>query len=95
LQAAIALMARQNLVFIGSNRVGNNAFFIRNIFAEKLSFLIPNSKNLESFVDWRIRESRDKNEKLNYQNLSEARMEISECVVLDLVEMKEKKVSEI
>ena len=84
LQAAIALMARQNLVFIGSNRVGNNAFFIRTEFLNKLPFSIPNLDALEPFVDWRVRESRDTSNRLNYLQVTEGKKAIGDCEILNL-----------
>ena len=95
LKAAIEIMVKQDLVFIGSNRVGNNAFFIRTEFLNRLPFSIPNSKMLEPFVDWRIRESRNEEGKLDYQNLTQGRMEIGDCILIDLEEKKEIKVSDI
>jgi hypothetical protein len=95
LKAAIEIMGKQDLVFVGSNRVGNNAFFIRTEFLNRLPFSIPNSERLELFVDWRIRESRDENQKLNYTSIIQGRMEIRDCVVIDLKEKKEIKVWEI
>ena len=95
LKAAIEIIGKQDLVFVGTNRAGNNAFFLRTEFLNKLPFSIPNLENLEPFVDWRIRESRDENKKLNYQDLIQGRMEIGDCLVIDLNEMKEIRVSEI
>ena len=84
ISAAVTLMARKGFTFIGSNRVGNNAFFINNIFVHSLSIPIPDTTTLDEFVDWRIRESRNISGKLDYLELSDARKQISKCHVFDL-----------
>lgn len=66
LMAAITLMKNNGLIFVGSNRAGNNAFFIQEHLVQGLTIEIPNLQNLEIFVDWRVRESRDKDGNLNY-----------------------------
>ena len=73
LKAFIHVLANKGFVFIGSNRVGNNAFFIPNESIGKISLSIP--KDLNIYTDWRIRESRDSSGKLSYLSLSE-RVEI-------------------
>lgn len=73
LKAFIHVLANKGFVFIGSNRVGNNAFFIPNKSISKISLSIP--KDLKIYTDWRIRESRDSFGQLSYLSLSE-RVEI-------------------
>lgn len=84
LRAAIKLMERSNLIFVGTNRAGNNAFFVRMDVANKLPFEIPNMKELDKFTDWRVRESRGSNGKLNFLGMSERRQSIADCELYDL-----------
>lgn len=63
LPAFISLFRERGFAFIGTNRVGNNAFFIRSENLNKLSFK-PNA-DLSVYVDWRIRETRNSEGKLS------------------------------
>jgi hypothetical protein len=63
LLAWIRLLDEKGYVFIGSNRVGNNAFFVSNEFSGKFNFDVS---DLGRFTDWRVRESRDQNGNLSY-----------------------------
>lgn len=60
IQAWINLLDKRGFSLIGTNRICNNAFFIRK---EKLSCFknirIPNRNELEKFVDWRCRDARN------------------------------------
>lgn len=84
LMAAINVMERNGLVFVGSNRVGNNAFFVNKMISMKLDFKLPNKQKLDHFVDWRIRESRNLSGELNYLFGEEKLKAISKCKVLNL-----------
>ena len=95
LMAAINVMERNGLVFVGSNRVGNNAFFVNKMISMKLDFKLPNKKKLDHFVDWRIRESRDNLGRLNYLSGHSRLEEISDCKVVNLKNNKLISVSEI
>lgn len=84
LMAAINVMERNGLIFVGSNRVGNNAFFVNAKIVENINFEIPNKNTLEHFVDWRIRESRNLSGELSYLFGEEKLKAISKCKVLNL-----------
>lgn len=66
LPAFVMALNKKGFKFIGTNRVGNNAFFISEEFSELIPFR-PNP-NQNCYYDWRIRESRD--EKLNLSLLA-------------------------
>lgn len=57
-------LSQKGFTFIGSNRVGNNAFFVRDSFAPRIS-LTP-SADYSIYTDWRVRETRDKDGSLTY-----------------------------
>lgn len=84
LRAAVSLLESKEFVFLGSNRVGNNAFFLKKELVNLISITFPEVNNLAEFTDWRVRESRDRHGKFNYLEIQEARKEISECTVLNL-----------
>jgi hypothetical protein len=84
LRAAIDLLALSELTFIGTNRAGNNAFFVKQEFVKSLNFNLPNKNDLDEFVDWRVRESRDMTGKLSFLSKLDAIKAISECKVMDL-----------
>jgi hypothetical protein len=82
LLAWITLLRNRNFVFIGTNRVGNNAFFVKQNCVDNLNISLKD--DLEIYTDWRIRESRDINGNLNYLSGIERMKEISEVPVVEL-----------
>lgn len=88
LPAWINLMEKAGLTFVGSNRIGNNAFFIRKDFCEKISFPIPKIHDLIQFVDWRVRDSRSKDGALTYISLNDARSLLQGMEVINTTSMK-------
>lgn len=65
IKAWIHLLSERGFFFIGTNRICNNAFFIRKEDTYLLNQLrFPNSENVENYVDWRIRDARNSNGKL-------------------------------
>ncbi len=95
LKAAISLMDNKGFTFVGSNRVGNNAFFLKKDFIYLMNFTLPNINNLDDFVDWRVRESRDLDGNLNYLGLKDARKAIANCLVFNIESASTIKVSQI
>lgn len=57
LPAFIYSLSLKGFTFLGSNRACSNAFFVKNEKIKEFSIEIPS--NLELFVDFRVRESRD------------------------------------
>ena len=76
------LLSVKGFKFIGTNRVGNNAFFV----VEALAHLIPFSPNPKDdcYFDWRIRESRDESTALNFLSGMERQAQIAALPLLDL-----------
>lgn len=66
LRAFVNLLESRGYIFLGTNRVGNNAFFIKQNFRENFKITIP--ANLKDCVDWRVRDSRDRDGRLSYLN---------------------------
>lgn len=79
----IELMESNNLVFVGSNRIGNNAFFVNKKLCLNSSIPIPDTNDLSGFVDWRIRDSRNRDGNLTYLNLTEMQSLLSGMPVVD------------
>lgn len=84
LKASITLLDSKGFTFVGTNRAGNNAFFIKNEMKDQMSIPLPVIDNLKIFLDWRIRESRDASGRLNYLNASQALKIIESLTVIDL-----------
>ena len=61
--AWIKLFEQKGFVFVGSNRVGNNGFFVSKKHANLFNFDVS---NLNRFTDWRVRESRNPEGNLTY-----------------------------
>ena len=84
LKAVILLLKKSGLIFVGTNLVGNNAFFVRRKVANSLDFELPTEDKLDEFVEWRVRESRDGSGKMNHLSGRNRKQVIEECVVLNL-----------
>ena len=69
LKAYLSLMGSKGFTFVGTNRVGNNAFFVENAFSHRIQ--LEPIVDLSSYTDWRIRESRSKNGDLSYLSCNE------------------------
>ncbi len=82
LQAYVDLLSDKGFKFIGTNRVGNNAFFVVEVLAHLIPFS-PNPKD-DCYFDWRIRESRDESTALNFLSGIERRAQIAALPLLDL-----------
>lgn len=59
LPAFIHLMDSRGFVFIGTNRPGNNAFFVAGAFADRVPLPKPDTADLAKYVIWTVREARD------------------------------------
>lgn len=84
LRAAIRVMGEKGFTFIGSNVIGNNAFFVRNDLVHSIDLPIPIQNDLSLYCNWKIRESRDESGKLTYLSLREGIKLIQSCSLIDL-----------
>lgn len=82
LKAYADLMTKKEFRFVGTNRVGNNAFFVAAAYAHLIPFN-PNPED-ERYFDWRIRESRDESAELNFLSGKDRQAEIAALPLLDL-----------
>jgi len=81
-------MNEKGFYFIGTNRLKNNAFFINDSYKKEDFFPNILTKQLDYYVNSNIRESRDKNNNLNFLS-GDAKLEkIKDCVVVDLSNVK-------
>lgn len=84
LKAWLEFFRSREFSFVGSNRAGNNAFFVRNSLCGNLGIELPASNELDKFLDWRCRESRDEQNQLSFLSLAEAKTLIQDCGVFDI-----------
>jgi len=66
LKAFEYLLHQKDFTFIGSNRVGNNAFFVRNDLVKRIP--IHSEKDLSVYTDWRVRETRSQEGQLTFSS---------------------------
>jgi hypothetical protein len=64
LSAWVKFFKEKGFVLAGTNKVGSNAFFIKEALLQKLHF-VPSS-DLRTYINWGVRESRTKEGKLNF-----------------------------
>ena len=81
--------------FVGTNRVGNNAFFVKSEKAKNLDIRIPDVSDLSNYVDWRCREGRDLEGKLTYNELEINKQIIGNLTVENIESGELIKVSEV
>ena len=95
LRAAIDLLMTSDFIFVGSNRAGNNAFFIKKNFVNLLGFDLPDIGHLKDFVDWRVRESRDEHGNLSYLTKEDAISIISDCKLVNISTLESVQVKQL
>jgi hypothetical protein len=88
LRAAIGIARRNDLTFVGTNRVGNNAFFVKSSLKQLIDLPLPDLKDLSRYCDWHVRESRDQMGNLTYLDFRDATDLISSCDVFDINDQK-------
>ena len=93
LLAFVGELKKKGFTFVGTNRVGNNAFFVSSGDARLIPFH-PDPSN-PSFYDWRIRESRDSEGNLNFLSGPARYSAMGNMPVLDLRTNKMTSVAEI
>lgn len=84
LPAFIDLLKEKNFTFVGTNRVGNNAFFVDAEKVDNINVEIPNLRFLDKFVDWRCREARDDHGELTYETIESNQGLIDKFVVVEV-----------
>jgi hypothetical protein len=82
LKAYVDLLETKGFIFVGTNRVRSNAFFVRKDQTHRVSIDIPTS--LSNFSDCKIRESRDEFGKMNHLEITRGYDLIKDQLVIDL-----------
>jgi len=95
LKALIELLASKNFIFLGCNLLRNNAYFISKKYSKKIHLNFPDLENISMYTDSNLRESRKKNNRLNYLSGRKKIEEIYNCEVFDLASKKIKKIKEL
>jgi hypothetical protein len=92
LKAFKILLEKKDFVFVGTNRVGNNAFFVSRSSANLIPLKI--SEDYSIYTDWRVRETRTINGNLSFASGYDRVAEISEQTLIDIETGKEISVGE-
>ena len=90
LKALINLLNKKGYIFLGTNLLRTNAFFVLKKFKDKINLDLSNTNQLNKHVDSHIRESRNKKGGLNYLSGKNRLKEIENCEVVDLSDPEEK-----
>ena len=88
LKALINLMDQKGYYFIGTNLQKINAFFILKEFKKEDFLKNIKIKSLDNYTSSNIRDSRDKNNNLNYLSGDKKFKEIEECEVINVKDNK-------
>ena len=88
IKAIIKLMMKKNFVFLGTNLLCCNAFFVSKEFFSKINLPLPDINNLSENTNSLIRESRSTSGNLNYLSGDKRFKEIENCEVIDLSDDK-------
>jgi hypothetical protein len=97
LKAAINLLVKKDMIFIGSNDLKNNAFFINKKYLNLFKLNLPSDSEISYFLNFKYKESRDELGKLTYLNKERSLDLIKDCKVINLSNSKteEKKIKDI
>ncbi len=82
LKAFVDLLEKKDFEFVGTNRVGNNAFFVRRVLRNKIPLEI--SIDLSEYTDWRIREARSQDGQLSLASGYNRVIEMKDLPLIDL-----------
>lgn len=88
LLAWIVFFVSKDMRFVGTNRAGNNAFFVASSLAGNLPFKLPDISQLDTYVDWQIRDSRNQYGELSNLSLEEARNLIEGVELIETITLK-------
>lgn len=80
LAALVDLAHKKGYVFIGSNKRGNNAFFVKSTYADAFQAVTTE----QAYVRSRFRESRDVSGNLNFLNFDQALKEVKDLPLYDI-----------
>jgi hypothetical protein len=83
LLAFVGVLKRKGFTFVGTNRVGNNAFFIASDNASLIPFKPDPTESV--YYDWRIRESRGPSGELSFLSGSARQSVMGNLQLVDLV----------
>ena len=95
LRAIIDLMQEKNFTFVGTNLTRCNAFFVHNNYSDFINTQLPDLENLSQHTNSNIRESRDRNDNLNYLSGNERIKNIFECEIFDIEDQKLKQIQNL
>ena len=84
------MLDKKGYIFLGTNLLRTNAFFVLKKFKNKINLDLPDIGDLHKHVDSNLRESRDKNDKLNFLSGENRIKEIENCEVVDLSNSEKK-----
>ena len=85
LRAFVSLMEARGFRFVGTNRAGNNAFFVRASDVDAIPLPLPGTTDLSAYVRWTVRESRDEKGRLSYLDRAHAHALIAGMPLVDTV----------
>ena len=94
LKAIVDLMKEKNFSFVGTNLTRCNAF-VQNDYINLINIKLPNQNDLFNHTNSNIRESRDKNDNLNYLSGNERVKNIFECEIFDIEDQKLKQIQNL
>jgi len=93
IKAFIELLKNKGFQFIGTNRVGNNAFFVSDSKVDQIP--LRGSTDLGIYTDWRIREARDSSGKLSFASGEERLVPILGLPLVDITTGNTLKVGDV
>lgn len=95
LKSLINLMVRKGYIFLGTNALKNNAFFVQKFYQNNFEQVYKNINldDLGKYTDHKFCESRDKKSNLTFLNPKQQIELIKECKVVDLSSKDEKLVT--
>ncbi len=91
LKAIVSLMDKKGYDFIGTNKLNFNAFFIVKNLSDKFVKLKDNLKNMSSYTEIKIRDTRNINGEFNFLDQKERLNLIADKEIIDVSNQEHKK----
>ena len=83
LKAFVRLLIDKDFTFIGTNRVGNNAFFVSTSKVSEVP--IRPAPDFQRYTDWRIRESRSEDGKMSFSSGDDRMIPVLDKPLIDVI----------
>lgn len=95
LPAWVHLLQRRGFSLVGTNRAGNNAFFVRQERRSEVPVAPLDPSHLQRYVQWNVRESRDPDGRLSFLHGTSRVVAMADMPLVNVVNGESLRVSDV